>query len=117
VLFSFETVGGTCCLHVQSSRSTVTVDALFTTARCENRKDKITAAMKTYKRLLLKHAGLATGVKEHLRKTMPSLCSYHDINTLVQEGRGTRWRSWLRHCATSRKVAGSIPDGITDIFH
>ena len=22
---------------------------------------------------------------------------------------GTRWRSWLRHCATSRKVAGSIP--------
>jgi hypothetical protein len=25
--------------------------------------------------------------------------------------RGTRWRSWLRHCATSRKAAGSIPDG------
>jgi len=23
----------------------------------------------------------------------------------------TRWRSWLRHCATSQKVAGSIPDG------
>jgi hypothetical protein len=29
----------------------------------------------------------------------------------------TRWRSWLRHCATSRKVAGSILDGTTDIFH
>jgi hypothetical protein len=28
-----------------------------------------------------------------------------------------RWRSWLRHCATSRKLAGSIPDGITGIFH
>jgi hypothetical protein len=26
-----------------------------------------------------------------------------------------RWRSWLRHCATSRKVAGSIPDGVTGI--
>jgi hypothetical protein len=26
--------------------------------------------------------------------------------------RGTRWRSWLRHGATSRKVAGSIPDGV-----
>jgi len=25
--------------------------------------------------------------------------------------------SWLRHCATSRKVAGSIPDGVTQIFH
>ena len=30
---------------------------------------------------------------------------------------GTRWRSWLRHCATSRKVAGSILDGIIGIFH
>jgi hypothetical protein len=28
----------------------------------------------------------------------------------------TRWRSWLRQCATSRKVAGSIPDGIIGIF-
>jgi hypothetical protein len=25
---------------------------------------------------------------------------------------GTRWRSWLRHCATSQKVVGSIPDGV-----
>ena len=24
---------------------------------------------------------------------------------------GTRWRSWLRHCATNQKVVGSIPDG------
>ena len=30
---------------------------------------------------------------------------------------GTRRCSWLRHCATSRKVAGSIPDGVTGIFH
>ena len=30
---------------------------------------------------------------------------------------GTRWRSWLRHCATNRKVAGSIPDGVIGIFH
>jgi len=29
----------------------------------------------------------------------------------------TRWRSWLRHYATSRKVAGSIPDGVIGIFH
>ena len=31
--------------------------------------------------------------------------------------RGTRWRSWMKHCATSRKVTGSIPDGVTGIFH
>jgi len=30
---------------------------------------------------------------------------------------GTRWRRWLRHCTTSWKVAGSIPDGVIWIFH
>ena len=30
---------------------------------------------------------------------------------------GTRYPSWLRHWATSRKVAGSIPDGVIGIFH
>ena len=30
---------------------------------------------------------------------------------------GTRWRSWLRNCPTSRKAASSIPDGVTGIFH
>jgi hypothetical protein len=30
---------------------------------------------------------------------------------------GTRWRTWLRHSTTRRKVAGSIPDGVTGIFH
>jgi hypothetical protein len=29
---------------------------------------------------------------------------------------GTWRRSWLRHYATSRKVAGSIPDGVTGIL-
>jgi len=29
----------------------------------------------------------------------------------------TRWSSWLRHCATRREVAGSIPDGVTVMFH
>ena len=31
--------------------------------------------------------------------------------------RDMRWRSWLRHCTTSWKVTGSIPDGVTGIFH
>ena len=30
---------------------------------------------------------------------------------------GTRWCSWLKHCTKSRKIAGSIPDGVTAIFH
>jgi len=33
------------------------------------------------------------------------------------ETEGTRWRSCLRHGATSRKVAGLIPDGVIGIFH
>jgi hypothetical protein len=28
----------------------------------------------------------------------------------------SRWRSWLRHCATNRNVAVSVPDGVTGIF-
>jgi hypothetical protein len=32
-----------------------------------------------------------------------------------------RWATavaqWLRYCATNRKVAGSIPDGVIGIFH
>jgi len=30
---------------------------------------------------------------------------------------GTRERSWLRPCATSRKVANLIPNDVTGIFH
>jgi hypothetical protein len=37
------------------------------------------------------------------------------IPTCIQLWR--RWHSWLRHCATSRMVAGSISGGITGIFH
>ena len=29
----------------------------------------------------------------------------------------TRWRSWLRHCTTNRKVVGSIPDGVIGFLH
>jgi hypothetical protein len=32
-------------------------------------------------------------------------------------GRPLMVAQWLRYCATNRKVAGSIPDGITGIFH
>jgi hypothetical protein len=30
---------------------------------------------------------------------------------------GTALAQWLRYCATNRKVAGSIPDGVIGIFH
>ena len=37
-------------------------------------------------------------------------------NNIILWG-ATRWRSWLGHCATSREVAGSIPDGVIEILH
>jgi len=41
-----------------------------------------------------------------------SFCTEHCITL-----RGTRWCSWLRHCTTSWTAVGSIPDGVTEIFH
>jgi len=32
-------------------------------------------------------------------------------------GTGTQWRSWLRHCATTWKIVGSIPRVVMGIFH
>jgi len=40
----------------------------------------------------------------------------HPSRELTVHKWGTRWRSRLRHRATSRKVAGSIPDGVTQFF-
>ena len=41
----------------------------------------------------------------------------YNILIITQVKWGTRWRSWLRHRATSWKVAGSIPDDVIAIFH
>ena len=41
--------------------------------------------------------------------------SVHSRRYLFKNG-GTQWRSWLRHCAKSRKIAGSIPDGVIGFF-
>jgi hypothetical protein len=40
----------------------------------------------------------------------------HNFNRLFPGMGDTRYRSWLRHYATSRKVAGSIPDEIIGFF-
>jgi hypothetical protein len=50
-------------------------------------------------------------------------CEGESINTPAQfksgyiVGGGHTVAYWLRHCATNRKVAGSIPDGVTGFFH
>jgi len=47
----------------------------------------------------------------------PGLYRDYFTFTFAISVQGTRWRSWLRHCATSRKVAGSIPHGVIGFFH
>jgi hypothetical protein len=53
--------------------------------------------------------------------TTPSLLYYliKHIETFYVHTRivrGTRQRNWLRYCATSRKVADSIPDEVNELF-
>jgi hypothetical protein len=38
-------------------------------------------------------------------------------NTKLNNGGPLMVAQWLRYCATNRKVAGSIPDGVIGIFH
>jgi hypothetical protein len=54
---------------------------------------------------------VVTSFERQAKKTRYSLSERTNLHW------GTRWRSWLRHCATSRRVASSIPDGFTEIFH
>jgi len=35
----------------------------------------------------------------------------------IKENEGAKVAQWLRCCATNRKIAGSIPDGVIGIFH
>ena len=52
---------------------------------------------------------------EHFQHAAAAACAqFFPLHILYV---GTQWRSWLRHCATSRNVAGSIPDGVIGIFH
>ena len=58
---------------------------------------------------------LLIAVDRPLSTSWQSFVSW-SCNVLYPWG-GTRWCSWLRHCARSRKVTGSIPDGVITIFH
>ena len=46
-----------------------------------------------------------------------SSCKLCEFKVTYMMKQSMQWHSWLRHCATSQKVMGSILDGITGIFH
>jgi hypothetical protein len=43
--------------------------------------------------------------------------SFNSVHSRLQSATEWWWLSWLRHCATSRKAADSIPDGVNGIYH
>jgi hypothetical protein len=44
-------------------------------------------------------------------------CIHSQLHASAYAAAIIRWRSWLRHWATSRKAAGSIPDEAIEIFN
>jgi len=53
--------------------------------------------------------------------TYSFICEMHFLTLVIGEQSlnmmcSHGWRSWLRHCTTGRKVAGSVPDGVFGIF-
>jgi len=53
-----------------------------------------------------------TGIRKVINANEPYV-----LNEVQVARWGTRWRSWLRHCTISRKVAGSfVFDGVIGIF-
>jgi len=55
---------------------------------------------------------LSTRVKRLQQVPIPACVYCHYVSLL-----GTAVAQWLRCCAINRKVAGSIPEGVTGIFH
>jgi hypothetical protein len=50
----------------------------------------------------------------YAQKCFNKLCCYKCI--VPTNFGGTRWPSWLRHCATNRKVMGLTPNVVIGIF-
>jgi hypothetical protein len=46
-----------------------------------------------------------------------SPCKHGVFHVRIHCDTGTRWRSCLRRCAISRKVMGSIPNGVVGTYH
>ena len=59
---------------------------------------------------------------QHTHTCAHALCVQNAKRLNIKSGgtygyRGTAVAQWLRCCAINRKVAGSIPDGVIEIFH
>jgi hypothetical protein len=74
---------------------------------------------KTLRSRIIRHrgTGFSSSILGYHGKRFRSLIHSHHLHSVPSYTGGTRWRSWLKHCATNRKVAGSISDGVSGITH
>ena len=63
--------------------------------------------------LEIQHFSICSNVMQCSRKDI----SIHSFIVTITGYRGTAVAQWLRCCAANLKVAGSIPNGVTGIFH
>ena len=59
-----------------------------------------------------------THIRTYIIRNLCGLCVWEsvDASSMRPVWSLTRWRSWWRHCATSRKVVGSIRDCVIDLI-
>jgi hypothetical protein len=62
----------------------------------------------TLQSVSLHHAALQVQTYVYVQEFIPTFTPLQGPLMVAQ---------WLRYCATNRKVAGSIPDGVIKIFH
>ena len=55
-------------------------------------------------------------LEKWVRKNTGKMSEKELYRSYLPRNRGTRWHSWLSHCAEGRKVVGSIADGVIDII-
>jgi hypothetical protein len=63
----------------------------------------------------LKHRGNYCICAKCCNSQKPCILSTENIYVFHMVLTGMRWRSWLRHCATRLKVAGSIPHEVIEV--
>jgi hypothetical protein len=95
-----------------SLKCRVNVNAATLSLKCRVNVNAATLSLKC--RVNLNAATLSLKCRVNLNAATLSLKQIKPLYTCIW---GTRWRSWLRHCDTSRKVADSTLDDVIGIFH
>jgi hypothetical protein len=55
--------------------------------------------------------------RQHVVSIIHQPISFCNFVAAVYNYRDMWWRGWFRHCATSRKIAGLIPDDLIGTLH